>query len=344
MKKDSEIIYTTNAGWVRAIYFTLQEAGLDSEQLFQQFDIPLEIHTQPDLRVDVNKLRLMWAYVSESTGRDGISLNVTHHVNNAASMITVLGSASKDLVDAIQKMSKFMSAGSTGLCLQGHVGETFCIEISATATGVWVGEEAVDAQMARISHLTTLAYTPPIKPLRLLLKRPQPKCLADFEQFFNCPIEFNQANNIIEFSIESARQSFKTENLLLSTQLEQYLKEYIDQHLPTDTTNQLIKDIFRQLAHMLPEGKPGIADMAKLLNMSQRTLQRKLKEEGMSFQALLNKIRLDLACDYLKKDKYNIETISDLLGFSSHTSFIRFFKAETELTPKEFIRQSNLSE
>jgi len=344
LKKDSEIIYTTNAGWVRAIYFTLQEAGLDSEQLFQKFDIPLEIHTQPDLRVDVNKLRLMWAYVSESTGRDGISLNVTHHVNNAASMITVLGSASKDLVDAIEKMSKFMSAGSTGLTLQGHVGETFCIEISATATGVWVGKEAVDAQMARVAHLVALAYNPPIRPLRLLLKRSQPKCLADYERFFNCPLNFNQNTNLIEFAIESARLPFKSENLLLSTQLEQYLKEYIDQHLPTDTTNQLIKDIFRHLAHMLPEGKPGIADMAKRLNMSQRTLQRKLKDEGVSYQELLNKIRLDLACDYLKKDQHNIETISDFLGFSSHTSFIRFFKAETTFTPKDYINQSNLSE
>ena len=91
---------------------------------------------------------------------------------------------------------------------------------------------------------------------------------------------------------------------------------------------------------MLPEGKPGIAHMAKQLHMSQRTLQRKLKEEGVSYQALLNTIRLDLACDYLKKDKYNIETISDFLGFSSYTSFIRFFKAETSLTPKEFINKN----
>jgi len=340
LKKSSEIIYTTNAVWVRAIYDTLLEAGLDSNALFKQFDIPLEVSTQSDLRVDVNKLRKLWTFVTESTGRDDISLNVTRHVNNTSNILTILGGTSKDLIDATQKMTKFISAATTGLSIQHYVAETFCIELSATATGVYVGEEALDAVMARITHLASMVYNPPIRPLRLLLTRAEPKCLADFERFFDCPLKFNQSNNLIEFSLESARLPFKTANLSLSSHLERYLKEYIEQHLPSDTTNPLINEIFRHLAHMLPEGKPGIADMAKRLNMSQRTLQRKLKEEGVSFQALLNKIRLGFACDYLEKDQYNIETISDFLGFSSYTSFIRFFKAETSLTPKEFLNNS----
>jgi len=128
---------------VRAIYDTLLEAGLDSDALFKQFDIPLEVHTQPDLRVNINKLSKLWSFVTQSTGRDDISLNVTLHVNNATKIVTLLGGASKDLIDATQRMSKF---------------------ISATATGVYVGEEALDAQMARITHLVSLVYNPPIKP------------------------------------------------------------------------------------------------------------------------------------------------------------------------------------
>ena len=64
LKKNSEIIYTTNAGWVRAIYKTLIEAGLDSDTLFKQFYIPLEVLTLPDLRVDVKKLRKLWTFVT----------------------------------------------------------------------------------------------------------------------------------------------------------------------------------------------------------------------------------------------------------------------------------------
>ncbi len=340
MNNDAEIVYTTNAGWVRAIYLAMEEAGLDSERLFTQFDIPLEVRTQPDLRVDIQKIKKLWAHITQSTGNDAISLSVSKHVNNTATILTVLGGASKNLQDATEKMAKFISAATTGLTISSFSDEYFNVQISATATGVYVGDEAMDALMARITHLATMASSPGIQPVKILLKRPVPKCLPAFGQFFSCPIEFNQQSNRIVFSLESATRPFKTTNLSLSTHLEQYLKEYIEQHLPSDTTNMLIKNIYRNLADMLPDGKPTLAQMANRLNMSQRTLQRKLKEESLSFQELLNKMRLDLACHYLKKEEDNIETISDALGFSSYTSFIRFFKGETGLTPKEFINKN----
>lgn len=341
MKNDSEIVYTTNAGWVRAIYLVLQEAGLDSDALFTSFDIPTIVLAQSDVRVDVSKVRKLWTHVTQTTGNDAISLSVTLYVNNTANIVTVLGSASKNLRDATEKMSKFISAATTALHVTSFSDDYFNVEIGATATGVYVGDEAMDAVMARITHLAAMASSPGIKPLRVLLRRPPPQAILEFERFFNCPIEFSQETNRIVFSLESAIRPLKTTNLSLSTHLEQYLKEYIEKNLPSDTTNQLIKNIYRNLSDMLPMGKPTIVQMAKRLNMSQRTLQRKLKEENVSFQELLNKIRFDLASYYLKKGDYTIEAISDLLGFSSYTSFIRFFKSETNLTPKEFAQKNS---
>lgn len=339
--KDAEIIYTTNANWVSAIHAALEDALMDANALFMKFDIPLEVLEQPELRIDVTKVRCLWEHITSTTGNDAVSLQVTHHLKINASILTLLGGASENMQHASALMAKYMSASTTAIQVATTTTETFNVQIKPTATGVHVGEEAIDALMARITHLASMINTPAIKPVRIELQRAAPNCLGVFESVFNCPLLFKQESNRIIFSLEDSILPFKTRNLSLAFHMEEYLKGYIEKHLPTDTTNQLVKDIFRHLSYMLPEGKPNVSSMAKRLNMSPRTLQRKLKEHQLSFQELLDKFRLDLAAHYLKQKEHSIEAISDLLGFGSYTSFIRFFKVATGFTPKEFIKQQD---
>jgi len=338
LKKDSEIIYTTNANWVSAIYDTLEDAGIDAKTLFKQFHIPLEVHDQPNLRVDVLKVKRLWQHVTATTGNDAISLQVTHHVKNTGGMLNVLGGASENLIDAVDKMAKFISAATTGINVSTQISDDFYIEVHETATGVYVGDEAMDAIMARITYMVSQVTTPAITPLRIELKRSPPACLEGFKKTLNCPLLFSQKNNRIFFSLQAARQPFNTHNLSLAFHLEQYLKDYIEKQIPKDTSNSLIKDIFYHLGKMLPAGDSSMLVLAQRMNMNQRTLQRKLKEQGVTYQELLNKLRLDLACHYLKQNETSVEAISDLLGFATYTSFIRFFKIATGSTPKEFIK------
>lgn len=340
--KDAEIIYTTNANWVGAIHGALQEAGLDASELFKKFDIPLDVLDQLEkTRVDVTKIKSLWRHVTNITGNDAISLQVPHHMKINASILTLLGSTSENMQSAATIMAKYLSASSTAIQLLISTTDTLNIEIKPTATGFYIGEEAMDAAMARITQLTSMITTPAIKPFRIELQREPPKCLGVFESVFNCPLLFEQERNCIIFSMEDALHPFKTHNVALAFHMEEYLKGYIEKQLPKDTTNPLVKNIFHHLGYMLPEGKPNISSMAKRLNMSPRTLQRKLKEHNFSFQELLDKFRLDLASHYLKQGEHSVEAISDLLGFGSYTSFIRFFKVATSLTPKEFIRQQH---
>jgi len=337
--EDSTITYTTNAAWVSAIYDALMEANLDASELFNQFEISQDVRSNPELRVDVLKIAQLWAHVTKTTGNDAISLRATRHVNNTANTLTILGGASENLLDAVDKYIKYISAATTGITLSTHISDTFIIEIQPAVSGIYIGDEGIDAAMSRMTHLLSLASTPPIIPLRIELKRKKPKHIEAFNQTFQCPLHFEQNRNAVVFALDSVKQPFKTPNLTLALHMEQYLANYIKQQLPTDTTNQLIKNIFRNISFMLPEGKPTVSAMAKRLYMSDRTLQRKLKEHGVSFQELLNKARFDLASHYLKQGEHTIESISDLLGFSSYTSFIRFFKVVTGLTPKEFIKK-----
>lgn len=76
--------------------------------------------------------------------------------------------------------------------------------------------------------------------------------------------------------------------------------------------------------------------VAEQLAMTARTLQRRLGEEGLSYQRLLDGIREELARDYLANTRLSIQDVALRLGFSEVRSFHRRFKAWTGKTPGEF--------
>jgi AraC-like DNA-binding protein len=84
---------------------------------------------------------------------------------------------------------------------------------------------------------------------------------------------------------------------------------------------------------LLPSGEVSMEAVSKMLRQSRRSLQRYLKSEGKSFQAILNETRAELAMAYLSNRDLNTEEISFLLAFRDPNSFYRAFQVWTGMTP-----------
>lgn len=80
-------------------------------------------------------------------------------------------------------------------------------------------------------------------------------------------------------------------------------------------------------------GLVSLEDIASNFNISTRTLQRKLKEEGINFQQLADEARMVLAINYLKAGSYPVKEISYMLGYNELSAFTRTFKRWTGITP-----------
>ena len=90
----------------------------------------------------------------------------------------------------------------------------------------------------------------------------------------------------------------------------------------------------------LPGGEARVDAACRRLGVSPRTLQRKLREEGTSFQGLLEETQRALAEFYLREPEVAICEVSYLTGFSQPSAFHRAFRRWTGLTPKEFRRDT----
>jgi AraC-like DNA-binding protein len=81
-------------------------------------------------------------------------------------------------------------------------------------------------------------------------------------------------------------------------------------------------------------GHPNLTEMAEALHMSNRTMIRKLKTQGTSYQTLLDDVRQELAVWYLKHTEMPAEAVAERLGYSDTSNFSRTCKRWFGLTPR----------
>jgi AraC-like DNA-binding protein len=90
------------------------------------------------------------------------------------------------------------------------------------------------------------------------------------------------------------------------------------------------------LLERMASGEEPERDIAKALNMSRRTLQRKLAEVDLTYQRLVDETRRDLALRYIEEPGKSITEIAFMLGFSGQSAFTRAFRRWTGRAPSEY--------
>lgn len=178
-------------------------------------------------------------------------------------------------------------------------------------------------------------------PLVVMFEHAAPSDMAALQEYarvFNAEIRFSQPCSAL---IVSQRQlSFpivQADPHLLQTLLQHATEVLgrIDQH---ESFTLKVKNLLRlQLKDALPRKET----IASQLHMTARTLQRRLSEEGTTFQELLNELRRELAQYYLEQTTLGIDEIGVRLGFAESRSFHRSFKQWTGMTPGQYRTQGN---
>jgi len=94
------------------------------------------------------------------------------------------------------------------------------------------------------------------------------------------------------------------------------------------------REVEERLAAMLEAGDVRIDRVAADMGLSRQTLYRRLKDEGITFEELLDKLRHRLALRYLREDRMSVKAASYRLGFSEPAAFSRAFKRWTGQPPR----------
>ncbi len=121
----------------------------------------------------------------------------------------------------------------------------------------------------------------------------------------------------------------------LTEQAGKYLRSLYSQ-------DDIAGELKRKLADLMAQGEANADAACRVLRLSRRTLQRRLKAEKTSFKKVLQEVREVLAVNYLGDERLKSLEIAMLLGYSNISSFTTAFKSWYDMPPAQY-RQKILS-
>jgi len=189
-------------------------------------------------------------------------------------------------------------------------------------------EEAA-AQFVSVRQL--LEVPEKFKLLKVTFSFPKPTYTELFEKTFNCPVEFGKPHSEIFFPTEMLDYPFSAANDLAQEVCQQQCEKFLRQ---LEGAGGLTEQIRTAIINS-PGQAPSLTVLADSLNVSLRTLRRRLKTEGTTYKQILTEIRMQLARQYLLETPMALKEIGYLLGYTEVANFQRAFKNWYEVTPTE---------
>jgi len=169
----------------------------------------------------------------------------------------------------------------------------------------------------------------PIRVLEVKFSHAEPPDAGVQRAFFDAVVHYGAGVDALELAPEVADAAMVARDPGLSSVLGRVLEQMIHGLESQD----LLRDVKRAIATMLPRGAPSLDDVARELTTSGRTLQRRLKDAGTRFSDLVTRVQRDLSLAYLTDRKLSIGEVAYLVGFADTTSFHRAFRRWTGETP-----------
>ena len=243
--------------------------------------------------------------------------------------------ASSTLAEALQRLERHHRAiYDVNLAQVRPCAEGLCIEwgVERGRPGALVDETAI----AALLQLTREFTGRPVRALAVDFVNPRPADVRPYEDFFGGPVRFGQPSTRVVLATRDLALPLRGADAallaLLDAQAERLLQDVAAVTGPVAVWRQALVGLIRS-------GRTQLADLADCLQMSPRSLQRRLAEHGHSFQTLLGQTRQQLAEAYLRDASVELAEVALLLGYSEQSAFTRAFRQWTGQAPLQWRRQ-----
>jgi AraC-like DNA-binding protein len=294
-----------------------------------------------DDRVPISVAHQLLGAVIEQTGDLDLGLKVGRTMSAGDAGVADYAIRSAATVhDAIEVAARYIRLVNDGLELRlHHEGDRVVLQWESM---VVMPRAAEDFLMSAIytSHMRMLLRDAP--ELECWFTYPKPSTMIEYERTFGAAkLRFVAPFAGYAFDSGHLRKPVEAADAKLHSVLRQHAEALLGD-LPASRT--FTDRVRHHLSNDLSHGRPSASKLARRLQMSARTLERRLECEGTTFGAVLEDLRRRLALEHLGRRDVSLSEIAFLLGFSQVGAFHRAFRRWTGTTPFEYRRQTRRAE
>ena len=320
--------------WVHLMVYAFEAANLNPAELFDSVGLDIKALNDSRNGFKQDDLSRLWREASRVSGNPAIGLLMSN--SPAVSVFNTFSYgilASENIEAALARLIRYqriIGESMNASLTEESGGSRLNIRVEGNLEPV--AYQGFDGALAIMMTTISWAAQMEIKPLEICFLQPEPKDRQPYDEQFRCPLKFNQPHASVLFSrhdyIRPSPIGNETISLMHDGELDKSIRD-LDESSLTDK-------VIRLFASELVNQEPNIETMASALNMSKRTFQRRLKDEGWTFVKLVDHTRKNMAMDYVLQPQYSLQQISHLLGFTEHSNFYRAFKRWYGLTPRQY--------
>ena len=329
---------TTSVAALRQYVRAAESVGVDTTALFTAAGLTPELLDSDEGRIEGEQFQTFIQQLVDRTRNPILGLETGDFVQPGSySVLGYITMSCATLGEAVARIAPFEKLvgdmGTTGLAMAG---ENIKLIWRCNYDHPQVRPHLVDNVFSSwVNYARWLADDQTASPSLVRLKRPSPgrKLEQAYQDRWRCPVHFGDAEDSLAFRKELLNTRLRQPDPLLRKTLEAHA---LTQLASLDTDSDLTTRVKHSIQQQLMQGITRQDMVADELGMNSRTLQRRLSQEGVSYQKLLDDVRQSMAEDYLLNSELAIPEIALRLGFSETTSFHRKFKAMKGKTPGEF--------
>ena len=323
---------------VRMVLKACEAANIDTDKLLKIADISRQTAEDPDGEVTFEQMRSFWHTAYKMSADPYLAMRAAEQIEiGDYKCLDYLTIHATTLGQSIENYCRYMLLVNTWIGWdidKGKDNVTLRMRPSAGVIPPPSYEFVFSALTIRSRFLTDENWAPALVKFPFVTP-PNPEIHRDF---FNCEVQYEAPTGEYIVDIESWNKELPSGDEHLLQVLDEHARMLLaNRPLPDDFIGKVKQEIIKDL-----HGGEATRDtIANRLNMSSRTLQRRLDEQGIAFANLLDDIRTELAKNKLQGSDLSLAEIGFLLGFSEQSSFTRAFKRWTGKTPLEYRRLSS---
>lgn len=300
----------------------LQELGVSPGDVLRHAGLPSALFDQEKIRVSTEGLFALYRGIGQASPDPAIGLRLgTEPRIERYDPIAIAAVSARSLRDALGRLARYKQLVCPEELSVVERGDECRAQFRWLLAQETEPPVLVDVCFARVLDIARRGTGEHVTPRRVEL-RGSPGEREMYEAHFGCPAKFDARQNTLVFAKADIDRPFLTHNPDLFATIAPQLEAELKQALASRAIGERVKGVLKPL---LAGRRPGIEDVARELGTSPRTLQRRIAQDGATFQQLLQQARRELARHYLLHSSLELNETAYLLGYEDAHSFFRAF-------------------
>ena len=315
----------------------VEQLGGHCEPLLRRYRIDPRLLEDNEARVPLRALVGILEHAASELDCPDFGLRLAEYQDlHVLGPVALIARNSATVGQALEEVSRFIGYHSPGIDVQLERGDPHAprLVIDIRLPGLPRQRQMQELAMGVAHNTLKLLCGSQFSARSVSLSGASPLSPARYRRYFRTAVYLGQACNALVLSEEHLAQRVEQQDPQLHRVLLDYLRPF-DGQVPTGLVLQVESLILR----MLPTQRCRLGLLAEQLGLHERVLQRRLAEQGSSFESLLENARRSRAERYLAECHMPMSQVAGLLGYSEQSVFNRACRRWFGCTPREVRRR-----